>query len=350
MSVLYLLPILPPKDPTTEALAQEIDMLRGRFGGEVVYVNPNARLPRPLIPRLLFGWPMLARLRRLARAAEVVHFFNPDPFPFTFLTALGRPVIYTITSGVGTRRPNRAFLRRMAAVTVPDQRSLTQLREWGLTNAALQPPAVDAARFTHSPLPLGEDDTCHILVASAPWTAAQFASKGYEALLLAAQDDPALRLTLLWRGVLAHLIHQHIAMLNLDRRVTVIDRTVNVNEALGKVHAAALFATQPGLVKSFPHSLLDALAAGKPVLVSRAIPMSDYVEANGCGVVVEEVTPEAIAEAIQTLRQRYAELSRAAQIVGQRDFCPQNALDAMAAIYTRVVAAAAPPDQVGARE
>lgn len=351
MSVLYVLPILPPKEPAAEALTQEIALLRGRFGGDVVFVNPNRRLPRPLIPRLLFGWPMLARLRRLAHAAEIVHFFNPDPYPFPFLHALDRPVIYTITSGVDTLGPSmlpvRAFLQRMAAVTVPDQRSLTRLRDWGLTNVTIQPPAVDSTRFTHTPQPLGENDPCHILVASAPWTAEQFATKGYEALLLAAQDDPTLHLTLLWRGVLTHLIHQRIAMLNLDRRARVIDRTVDVDEALGRVHAAALFATRPGLVKSFPHSLLDALAAGKPVLLSRAIPMSDYVAAQGCGVVIDQVTPEAIAAAVRTLRRTYTELSRTAHSIRARDFQPEAALDAVAAIYARTRAQVAAANQAG---
>lgn len=354
MSVLYVLPILPPKEPAAEALMQEIALLRSRFGGEVIFVNPNEHLPRPVIPRILFGWPMLMRLRRLARRADVVHFFNPDPYPFPFLHALGRPVIYTITSGVATlgtkMAPTRAFLQRLAAVTVPDQRSLMRLQKWGLTNVSLQPPAVDSTRFTHTPQKLGETDDCHILVASAPWSADQFVAKGYEALLLAVQDDPTLHLMLLWRGVLTHLVHQRIAMLNLGRRVKVIDRTVDVNEALAKVHAAALFATRPGLVKSFPHSLLDGLAAGKPVLISRAIPMSDYVEAHGCGIVIEEVTPEAITAAVRMLRRDYTELSQAAQSVGARDFEPQAALDAMGAIYAQVRAGTAASNQAGARE
>ncbi|HEX9595597.1 MAG TPA: hypothetical protein VF982_01865, partial [Anaerolineales bacterium] len=86
MNVAYVLPILPPKHPTAEALNQEIAQLRAYFGGSLLYANPNAALPRqsPLrLPRLLFGWGSLRRLQ----GADVVHFFNPDPFPFPFLLA-----------------------------------------------------------------------------------------------------------------------------------------------------------------------------------------------------------------------------------------------------------------------
>src|SRR4051794_18516064 len=113
MKIIYLLPTLPPKAAQAEAIAQEIALLRCNFGGEVVHVNPNALLPRTLIPRLGFGWHMLPALYKMAQGADFFHFFNPDPFPYPFLLALPKPVIYTITAGID-RRPNIAFLRRMA--------------------------------------------------------------------------------------------------------------------------------------------------------------------------------------------------------------------------------------------
>jgi glycosyltransferase involved in cell wall biosynthesis len=332
MSIVYLLPTLPPKSAKAEAIAQEIDLLRRHFGGEVVHVNPNIGLPRPLIPRLGFGWHSLQRLYRLAQVADLFHFFNPDPFPYPFLLALPKPVVYTITAGVETR-PNLAFLRRMAAVTVPDERTLAQLQGWGLTNLALQRPGIATRRFTHYPLPLLPGEPLRLLVASAPWTMAQFTSKGFDALLAACQALPDLHLTLLWRGILADEIRQRIAKLGIGERVTVIDETVDVNAALAQVHAAAIFATTPGIIKSYPHSLLDALAAGKPILLSRTIPMADYVEREGCGVVVESVIPSAIVAALAQLRTDYSVYATAAATVGRRDFTEETALKAAAAIY-----------------
>lgn len=332
MKIVYLLPILPPRHPDCEALSQEIALLQRRFGGRVVYVNPNRHLPLP-VPRLAFGLAQLPGLRRSADDETIYHFFNPDPFAFPFLMGLRRPVVYTIASGVGDRRPNVAFLRRMAVVTVPDARSLARLQAWGVDHVRLQRPGIDTARFTHHPLPLPPDGPIRIVVASAPWTPAQFASKGFDTLLAAAQQMPDLHLTLLWRGVLVDQLQARIRHAGVGDRVQVIDGPVDVNAVLARAHAAALLAAQPGIVKSYPHSLLDALAAGKPVLISRAIPMADYVSETGCGVVVDTVTPQAVRAGLTALRAGYDAYRRAAETVGRRDFAPDAALDAAAAIY-----------------
>ena len=337
MNVAYVLPILTPKLPAAEALNQEIAQFQAHFGGSLHYTNPNVYLPLryPLrLPRLLFGWGSLRRLSR----ADVVHFFNPDPFPFPFLLALRRPVVYAVTGGVDHRRPNLAYFRRMAVVTVPDERGVTQLREWGLTNVMLQPSAVEVDRFTHQALPLPPAAPLRLLVASAPWTLRQFTTKGFDALLEVARSTPDLHLTLLWRGVLADEIHRRVAAAGIADRVTVIDGLVDVNALLGQVHAAALVATDPAQVKSYPHSLLDALAAGKPVLTSQAIPMSDYVNRAGCGVVIESVTPAGIAAGLAQLRANYCEYAAAALAAGRRDFTPAAARDAVAAIYAAALA------------
>ncbi|HXF61803.1 MAG TPA: glycosyltransferase [Caldilineaceae bacterium] len=332
MSIVYLLPMLPSVHPDCEAISQEIALLRSRFDGAVIHVNPNGRSPLPL-PRLAFGLTQLPDLRRQDDRVLLYHFYNPDPFPFPFLLALRRPVVYTIASGVEKRRPNLAFLRRMAVVTVPDARSLAQLQGWGLKNCLLQRPGIDTSRFTHSPQPLGPGEPCRLVVASAPWTEAQFASKGFDTLLATAERTPDLHLTLLWRGVLVDELRARLRIHRLETRVEVIDGPADMNKVLARAHATALLATKPGIVKSFPHSLLDSLAAGKPVLVSRAIPMADYVAETGCGVVIDEVTPAAVLAGLAMLRAGYDGYRRAAEMVGQRDFSPAAALDSAAAIY-----------------
>ena len=345
MSIAYLLPILPPKHPDAEAVSQEIAALQRAFGGPLHYVNPNRHLPTTVIPRLLFGWSDLPALRRLGSEVELYHFFNPDPFPYLFLRALPRPVVYTITGGLaeGAPAPSRftlAFLQRMAVVAVPDERTQRQLVRWGLTNVALQRPGVDTARFHPHPLPLPPEEPIRLLVASAPWSPEQFATKGFDALLGAAAARADLRLTLLWRGLMTGEIHRRVAALGLESRVQVHDGTVDVDAMLAQVHAAALLPTRPGPVKAYPHSLLDALAAGKPVLVSRALPMSEYVEQTGCGLVVDPVTPDAIARQLDRLRAAYPALAAAAQTVGRRDFTLARAQEAAADIYARARKAA----------
>ncbi len=338
MNILYHLATLPPKMPQAEAISQEITALRGYFGGDVIHINPNPEFPL-YIPRLLFGFHKLKELRSREANLHLHHFYNPDPFPFPYLLKLRRPVIYSVTCGVRDRRPNVAFFSSLAAIAVSDERSLKRLKSWGLENAILVRPGIDTSRFTCeatcSPLPLRSE--IRLMVGSAPWTKGQFRTKGVKALLLAAQQAPHLRLVFLWRGVLADEMERRVHRMNLAKQVVVLNKQVDVNKILAGVHASITLATAPGIVKSYPHSLLESLAAGKPVLVSQAIPMADYVEETGCGVVVDNSTPEGILTAIEALATEYEALQKSAQQVGKRDFLQQAMIASFRRVYQHVL-------------
>lgn len=330
MNILYLLATLPPKLPAAEAISQEIGALRDCFGSDIVYLNPNERSPI-FIPRLLFGFHKLKQLRAQETRYQIHHFYNPDPFPFPILRQLRRPVIYSISCGVENRRPNVAFFNALAAVATADERSLQRLRGWGLTNVSLVRPGIEMSRFSYTPLPLRSE--IRLMVGSAPWTKGQFRSKGVEALLEAARQAPHLRLVFLWRDVLAEEMTRRVRQMNLERQVEVLNGQVEVNQVLAGVHASITLAGSSAIIKSYPHSLLDSLAAGKPVLVSRAIPMADYVEQTGCGEVVENMTPADILAAVESLTSHYAARQQAARQVGQRDFSQEAMVASFRQLY-----------------
>jgi glycosyltransferase involved in cell wall biosynthesis len=334
MNILYHLTILPPKLPECEALSQEITALRQHFGGNLVYLNPN-QYRLIYLPRLAFGFHKLRHLRELEAQTDIHHFYNPDPFSFPILRYLRRPTIYSISSGVHEKRPDVKFLSSLAAIAVSDERSLKRLENWGLENIFLVRSGIDTSRFSFTPLPLKSD--IRLMIASAPWTRAQFQTKGIDALLEAARLNPRLQLIFLWRGVLADEIEQRIQDFRLKKQVEVINKQVDVNQVLAHVHATVTLATSPGIVKSYPHSLLDSLAAEKPVLVSRAIPMSDYVEQIGCGIVVEAVTSAAILAAVESLVQTYSALEKRAGEAGQRDFSQQAMIASFQKVYEAVL-------------
>jgi glycosyltransferase involved in cell wall biosynthesis len=335
MNILYHLATLPPKISQTEAISQEITALRDHFGGDVVCVNPN---PQSLfyVPRLLFGFHKLKELREREVNLRLHHFYNPDPFPFPYLRKLRCPVIYSVTCGVRDKQPNVAFFSSLATVVASDERSLNRLQAWGLKNIMLARPGIDTSRFTHSPLPL--QSRIRLMVGSAPWTKRQFITKGVDALLAAARQAPHLHLTFLWRGILADEMTHRVRRLNLEKQVSVLNKQVEVNQVLAEVHASITLASNSAIIKSYPHSLLDSLAAGKPVLVSRAIPMADYVEKTGCGKVVERVTPTDILTAVDALAREYDVLQKSAQRVGQQDFSQQQMIASYQKVYERVLA------------
>jgi glycosyltransferase involved in cell wall biosynthesis len=323
--------------PQAEALSQEITSLRNRFGGKLIYLNPNQH-SRLYWPRLLFGFQHLKKLRLKEAGLDLHHLYNPDPFPFPILRWLRRPVVYTITSGVGTKCPPTAFFSALAAISVADERSLKRLRAWGLHNSFLVRPGIDTSRFTFTPLPLQSE--IRLMVGSAPWTKKQFRSKGVDGLLEAAQQMPNLHLIFLWRGVLTEAMRHRVRQMKLERQVTILDKLVDVNTILADVHASITLADAPGIVKSYPHSLLDSLAAGKPVLVSQAIPMADYVAETGCGKVIEQITPADILMTVEALAREYEALQQVARQVGQRDFSQRAMFDSYHRLYQQVLQAA----------
>jgi glycosyltransferase involved in cell wall biosynthesis len=341
MNVLYHLTILPPKTPGCDAVVQNVQALQGSVGGQVIYINPNDHAPL-YVPRIAFGLDRLRELRELEEGLDLHHVFNPDPFPFPVFRRLRRPVVYSLTTGLNEHlaRPARRrvirYFSTLPAVTAADKATWRHLRSWGLENISLVRTGIDTSRFTHTPQPLRQE--IKVMAGSAPWSRAQFARKGVHALLRAARQDPRLHLVFLWRNVLTDYMRHLVHHMGLERQVEVLNERVDVNRVLANVHASIVLATDPSIVVPFPHSLIESLAAGKPVLVSRCIAMAEYVEDKGCGQVVEATTAEGIQGALSRLARDYERLASRAGEIGARDFSQEEMIASFQGLYERVVA------------
>jgi glycosyltransferase involved in cell wall biosynthesis len=311
---------------------QEVDLLRARFGGEVLYLRPSWRA-RARYPRPLLGLHRLTAIRRLDRHVDLHHVYAPQLFWLPLLWFVKRPVVYTVTAGVGPgrRMPPVAYLRRLGAIVVPSRTDLEALSRRGLGNARLIRPGIDVTRFVDTPVPPGPEFV--LLSGSAPWTREQFRTKGVDALLEVARGMPDVRLVFLWRGVLLPELVARVRGLELSERVEILGDWVDVSQVLTRVHAAVVLAGRPGLVKAYPHSLLEALAAGRPVLVSDGNPMAEYVREMGCGRVVPGLREADLIEAIRGLRQSYAAYRTRAHEVGRRDFSQEALATAHRDLY-----------------
>lgn len=331
MSVLYLLTAPPPPTPGTDAVYQDVDLLRRAFPSEAMTLAPQRSSTRR-VPKQLYGLHNVHRLRRAELAHDINHVFFSKLYAFPALRLLRNPLVYTVTASLdGRQRPRGlGWLRGLHRIIVSNDRDARVLSGWGLANHTIVPPGIDTAGITTRALAL--DHELNLLMASAPWNVSQFASKGIDALLAAAQALPFLRLILLWRGTLPEELQRRIDRMGIGARVEVVNRKVNINDYLKRVHAAIVLAEDGGLVKAYPHSLVEALAAGKPVLLNSAIAMSDYVSINRCGVVLPDVSSHSLVAAINELKLNYSALaSNAAKLQGGL-----FSIDAMVENYRRV--------------
>ncbi len=323
-----------PPVPALDAAVQDGIALVQRLDGVINFLYPGSRTRR-LIPRFLCGFHQIPYLLRLDRQVELHQVFSNGIYPYPVLGLLAKPIVYTSVVRVCSvpALPARILLRNVRCV-VASREDRAVLQHAGFSADVILP-GIDVNRFSASRPPTG--DGFVLLAGSAPWNEEQFASKGVDLLLQAARRLPWLRLVFLWRGRLLSEMEARIVRHSLADQVTVISQRVDVNHVLAQVHAAIVLAGQPDIVKAYPHSLLEALAAARPVLLSRCLPMAGFVRRAGCGVLVDDLRLPVLIKSLSIMRERYSCFAAAATRVDMNMFSKKNMVSAYLRLYGRVV-------------
>ncbi len=92
---------------------------------------------------------------------------------------------------------------------------------------------------------------------------------------------------------------------------------VPLHTKLADVIYYCLVPDYPGAVYNAPNTLTSAMAAGRPIVANEVGDLGRIVRETGCGVLLPEVTPGAVRQAIEglrdpTIRQRMGQAGRAA--------------------------------------
>jgi glycosyltransferase involved in cell wall biosynthesis len=77
---------------------------------------------------------------------------------------------------------------------------------------------------------------------------------------------------------------------------------VPLHTRLADVVYYCLLSDYPGAIYNAPNTLSNAMAAGRPVIANDVGDLGRIVRQTGCGVLLPQVTPQAIREAVETLR------------------------------------------------
>jgi glycosyltransferase involved in cell wall biosynthesis len=328
------LTVPPEAIPGTDATLQDASLLCRGLGAEILHVFPGRR-PSRRIPPLFFGWTVWKTLRAADRAGAVHLVFHPLACAFPYLRRLRGRLIYTVTTEVPARGQPSDWLRRRATFVVTHPRAAQAARAWRKARVVEIRPGVSLSHIRTAPPPPSGSPV--LLMASAPWTRGQFRTKGIHLLLDTLRRNPDLRLILLWRGWHVALLHRLVTRAGVADRVEIIDRRVDLNDLFPRVHAVILLARSARLVKAWPHSLLEGLAAGRPVIVSEAVPMADYVRARKAGEVLSAWTPDALSTAVR----RLGECAGRPDV--RSDFAPERMIEA----YRHLLDEPEPPADAG---
>lgn len=313
----------------TDAVYQEVQELQTAFDGARTSISPLIGF----LPKPFYGFHQFKIIRRQDSVSKFNHIFAPTLFYFPIFNYLKKPIVYTVVASIQQQKkpPNIKKLNGLHRIVVSNQRDRLVLESWGIKNYSLIHPGIDTSGF--SPHPLALDREMTLLLASAPWDKSQFYSKGVDLLLEAAANLPWLKLTLLWRGLLFEELTKRIDYYGVTQKVEVINRKVNVDDLLRRVHATVLLTNRADGIVAYPHSLIESLAAGKPVVVSRLIPIADYVTKNGCGVVVEDLRLDSLYQSIELLRNQYQSLVNNANIDVAQHFSVERMIDQYSRVY-----------------
>ena len=127
-----------------------------------------------------------------------------------------------------------------------------------------------------------------------------------------------------------------IEKFGVGNQVKVINAHMDIQQVMDSVHATVLLSESASLVKAFPHSLVESLACGKPVLVSEEIAMSDYVKDKSVGLVVDGIDLASLLNQIDLLRSKYEMFRLNAEMVGGKDFSVVCMLEEMGKLYHEI--------------
>jgi len=299
--------------PHWEAASKEAQTLlrtfSGQFTTQLFSLNQNRRLKwwgqekyLPL-PEAIAALPLFSRIARWHR---INHLFSSGGERLLGPRLAQATSIITICKEPGAIdafERNRHHLARFRYVVVESSRHQEIMEQCGIEKHRIKLIYPPAAKVHYKPgrIPF------KILFASSPPGRNQFLSRGILLVLRVAQRLPEVQFILVWRERHHEALRDLIAGAGVDN-VSVINGYV---EDMGALYDSAHATMLPGLdytsFKPAPHSALESLGHGKPLLVTPTSSIADLVAQWRCGIVFEP-TAAGFEEAVRNLMGHYQEL------------------------------------------
>ncbi len=331
--------------PQWEAASREMDLLRREMSGqcETSVVSFNLRMRRlrlwgheKHVP-LPHGLVSLPFLRRFASRFSVNHIFaSPGEYLLTGRIA-GPHTIMTLAKdarSLNSIERNVERLKRLRFIVAESERHFDILRQAGIKDESLRLILPGISKQSYVPA----SGTFKILFATSPASKNELLLRGVPLMIRVAASLPDARFVFVWRD---RFVSELMALIREARADNVEVRNgliKNMDEVYDEIHATIL----PGLdyhsFKPCPHSAIESLAHGKPVIVSRPTSISRLIESYRCGVVFEPTT-EALLDAVAAMRSQYDELRRNCQKLVEDRFSVEGFVQGYRRLYQELLGA-----------
>jgi glycosyltransferase involved in cell wall biosynthesis len=284
---------------------------------------------RPAVFHAHLSWPLAARfplaaavVARVPAVVATFHLFPPTPFRRTTLLQ-GR----LLAAGMG----------RGIAVSRAIATSLDDVLGWPPHKIEVIRNGIDLERFRQHPDPDlrrtltgGSDDVVFVTTARLD------PQKGLDVLLRAARAVDGARFVIAGTGPERARLESQAAALGVHERVQFLGHRDDVPALLAASDAFVL----PSLFEGTPLALLEAMAAGMPV-VSSAIPGTDELVDDGeTGLLVQGGDSDALADALRRIvaePELRARLGAAARRRAEAEHSAVSTTGRVAAVYDEVL-------------
>lgn len=334
--------------PDREALSKEVSLLVSHFHGyidfRVAVHDISAKLrfrfskSMPCYP----GWMLPLGYfftRYLQNRSDLVHIFGSVTGRIYLRILNRRPAVLTNASAIIMDRVGacKSHWSKLDRIVVECNRDKKTLVECGVSAERLELiyPGVHLPEVAAPKM----GTKFKMLFASAPISdeASEFFSKGVDLILNVASEVKDCDFTLLWRGKHLGGIQHRITALKLNNVVVKNIIVSDMTHFYERFHAIILVPIRGDACKPCPHCIIEALAAGRPVIASRFVGVADLIEQQGCGVVCDG-EKESLLSAIEELRTSYFLCQRECRTTAEHYFSCSEFIHRYEKLYSRFLA------------
>jgi glycosyltransferase involved in cell wall biosynthesis len=302
--------------PKWEAASMEVKTLLTVFGYQydtrLISQNLKSRKVRLLgkhkelpLPFSLLALPFFGRI---AASFDINHLFSSPSEPVLLARIGSKNTVLTITKDSETLHgleKNITHLQKLKYIVVESEWHQELLCQAGINSQKVKLIYPGSVVKPYHPA----SGPFTILFATGPMQEGQLLSRGIYLLLKAAAQIPDVRFVLIWRNVDYERLVEQIRQEGLENVEVRNGYIPDMERMYQSVHTVILPGLTSGSLKPAPHSALDSLAHGKPVLISRPSSIAGLIERNQCGVVFNPTTVS-LVRAIHHLMDHYDEYQR----------------------------------------
>ena len=266
------------------------------------------------LPYSLILFPFL---RPFASQFHINHIFASGGERLLTPTLCRMNTLITITKdtvSLANVEKNIPYLRRLKYIVVESERHQELMKQCGIeeNNVKLIYPGVALRPFVPAIGPF------KILFATSPTSPYDLLSRGIYLMLSVAKKMPNIQFVFAWREKNLEKLQDAIKRLHV-KNVEIKNGLMDMNKIYQSVHATILPGLEYHSIKPSPHSGIESLAWGKPLLVSEPSSMASLVTRSHCGVVFNPGV-DSLERGIRQLMMSYDEHAVNCHAVIEKNF------------------------------